>query len=92
MAQMVIVWHKLDGLGGDRRYAEVIERVLGFLRRMQTVKGKHPGIRGGIAGSFPIDGEYGQFKYLNWAAKFYVDALLLESYGGVAKDAAFHAG
>jgi hypothetical protein len=37
-----------------------------------------PGIVGGVAGSFPIDGEYGSFQYLNWAAKFAIDANLME--------------
>jgi hypothetical protein len=36
------------------------------------------GMVGGIKGSFPVDGEYGQWQYLNWAAKFCIDANLLE--------------
>jgi hypothetical protein len=35
-------------------------------------------VRGGIAGSFPIDGDYGAFEYLSWAAKFFIDANMLE--------------
>ena len=37
-----------------------------------------PEIRGGIKGSFPIDGQYGQYEYLNWAAKFFADALMID--------------
>ena len=33
-------------------------------------------VRGGIAGSAPFYGRYERFTYPNWAAKFYVDALL----------------
>ena len=29
-------------------------------------------------GSFPVDGEYGKFEYLSWAAKFFIDANILE--------------
>ena len=36
------------------------------------------GTRGGIKGSFPVDGDYGRFEYLNWACKFFIDANLLE--------------
>lgn len=34
------------------------------------------GIRGGIAGSKPLWGPYQRFRWLNWAAKFYLDAAL----------------
>jgi len=35
-----------------------------------------PGLRGGIKGSYPLDGEYGRYEVLNWATKFFVDALI----------------
>jgi len=38
-----------------------------------------PSIVGGIKGSHPIYGEYGKDQYLNWAAKFFADALMLEA-------------
>lgn len=34
--------------------------------------------RGAVKGSFPVSGEYGQYEYLNWASKFFIDANLLE--------------
>ncbi len=34
--------------------------------------------RGGVKGSFPVDGDYGTFEYLNWAAKFFIDSNELE--------------
>jgi hypothetical protein len=34
--------------------------------------------RGAVKGSFPIDGGYGQFEYLNWATKFAVDSYTAE--------------
>jgi hypothetical protein len=49
-----------------------------FARRsMQFVA--DPGISGGIKGSFPVDGGYGTYEFLNWAAKFFVDSNLLEA-------------
>jgi hypothetical protein len=30
--------------------------------------------RGGVKGSFPVDGWYGKWQYLNWACKFMIDA------------------
>ena len=35
-------------------------------------------IKGAIPGAFPIYGWYTPFCYPNWAAKFFVDSLLLE--------------
>ena len=36
-------------------------------------------VRGGVAGSFPIQGNYGRFEYLNWAALFMINARLAEA-------------
>jgi len=37
-----------------------------------------PGTRGAVKGSFPVSGGYAPHQYLNWAAKFFIDANLLE--------------
>ena len=44
-----------------------------YVRRTLVTTGD-PDLVGAVAGSFPIDGDYGQFEYLNWAAKFFIDA------------------
>jgi hypothetical protein len=31
-----------------------------------------------VRGSFPLDGAYCRYQYPNWAAKFLIDALVLE--------------
>jgi hypothetical protein len=49
-----------------------------YLCGTQDLKSSDPGIRGGIKGSQPIWGEYGEYEYLNWAAKFFADALMHE--------------
>jgi hypothetical protein len=36
------------------------------------------GSRGGVKGSFPINGGYGRLEYLDWAAKFLIDSNRLE--------------
>ncbi len=48
-----------------------------YVRRTIDVSGP-PDIRGAVKGSFPIDGDYGAFEFLNWATKFMVDANILE--------------
>lgn len=64
-------------LTGERRYLEAGRRLTSFVRRTVRLDGD-PGMVGGIKGSFPVDGDYGQWEYLNWAAKFCIDANLLE--------------
>ena len=47
-----------------------------FVARTQNIATNNSNIRGAIAGSHPIFGSYERFKYPNWAAKFFIDALL----------------
>jgi hypothetical protein len=35
-----------------------------------------PGIAGGIRGSYPFSGAYGQWCVLNWATKFFADSIM----------------
>lgn len=77
-AQMSIVWWRLFELTKDRRYAQAAADMNASLRATQDTTTRHEGIRGGIKGSDPIYGGYMPLCYLNWAAKFFVDALMLE--------------
>ena len=47
------------------------------VRRTIKVNGS-PETRGGVKGSFPVEGEYGTYQYLSWACKFLIDACMLE--------------
>jgi hypothetical protein len=49
---------------------------LSFVAGTQSQVGGAPALAGGIQGSYPFDGEYGQYCFLNWAAKFYCDAIM----------------
>jgi hypothetical protein len=78
-AQTAIVWLRLYERSGDSRYLSSARAINRFLMKTQDPSAKDEGIRGGVKGSHPIWAEYGSFEYLNWAAKFLVDALLLEN-------------
>ena len=87
-AQTAIVWFRLFELTGDSTYYRAGQHLNRFLMRTQNIVTNHPGIRGGIKGSQPIWAEYGSFEYLNWAAKFFADSLMLELIlGGKAESA-----
>jgi uncharacterized protein YyaL (SSP411 family) len=70
------LWLRLGMLRPNPAYAQAAERAITFVSRTQKLESANPGVRGGIAGSAPFYGRYERFKYPNWAAKFYVDALL----------------
>jgi hypothetical protein len=62
---------------GDEAYRDKAFALNAYVRRTIEVDGP-PETRGAVKGSFPIDGDYGRFEYLNWATKFAVDANMLE--------------
>lgn len=63
--------------GGDAGFIAAAKRLNAFVRRTIAMDG-NPDLVGGVRGSFPIDGEYGRWAYLNWAAKFTIDSCLAE--------------
>ena len=76
MAQMANVWLRLHTLSGDRHWLEPVGPVLEYLKSTQNRTSSNAGLRGGIKGSVPFTAEYGRLTVLNWATKFFVDALL----------------
>jgi hypothetical protein len=76
-AQIAIVWWKLGVAFGEPDLRARAIRLLHFVMRSQNLTAADAGLAGGIKGSFPFDGEYGRYEILNWATKFFVDAMLL---------------
>ncbi len=74
--QMGRLWLCLYNLKGDRAYYAAAEHAILYVARTQNLSTRNLDVRGAIAGSQPIFGRYEPCKYPNWAAKFYVDALL----------------
>jgi uncharacterized protein YyaL (SSP411 family) len=78
-AQMGLIWGRLHQITGNAEYRLALKRVNRYTRSVQWRGTGHPGLDGGVAGSYPIHGAYGRFEILNWAVKFFADALMLES-------------
>lgn len=76
--QLAWCWFRLFELTGDSAFLTVARRVNAFVRRTVKLDGD-PDFVGAVKGSFPVDGQYGRFQALNWAAKFFVDANLYEA-------------
>lgn len=75
--QIAACWLLLFSLTGKQAYLNAARRANRFVRRTVSLSG-NPDIVGGVRGAFPVNGDYGRFEYLNWAAKFCVDAQLME--------------
>jgi hypothetical protein len=75
-AQLAIVLFKLYGLDGDKRYLNAALNMLDEVAATQNLTARGQPQYGGIKGSYPIYGRYAPLQYPNWAAKFFVDALL----------------
>ncbi len=76
-AQFSILMLKLFQLNNDVRFLNAARRLIDFVKARQSLGSRNLGIRGGLPGSYPIWGKYIPYGYPNWAAKFFVDALLL---------------
>ena len=75
---MATCWMLLFKYTKEERYRDAAFAANAFVRRSVRVDGALETL-GAVKGSFPIQGDYGKFEYLNWAAKFLADSLMLES-------------
>jgi uncharacterized protein YyaL (SSP411 family) len=75
--QLAILYFKFYELYKIKKYKEEGNKLLGFVKEQQDLISRIPGKRGGIPGSYPINGFYCPNKILSWATKFYLDALII---------------
>jgi hypothetical protein len=77
-AQTSIVWAELYQITGETHYRQGVERINRYLMSRHDISSPYLYIRGAMTGSWPVWGDYGQYMVLNWATKFFVDALLAQ--------------
>jgi hypothetical protein len=65
---------------GRDNYLRAAKSANAYVRKTIELAGD-PDIVGGVKGSFPVDGAYGRWQYLNWACKFMIDANMAEHSG-----------
>ena len=75
-AQMALIWFALYEHTNDSRFLNAALKVIDLVKLAQPMTSSEPGIRGGVPGSDPVWGGYIRMAIPNWAAKFYIDALL----------------
>jgi hypothetical protein len=74
--QIALLWLRCFEHTGRFAFRTAAQRAIAFVGSTQLLRTADPWLRGGIAGSYPIYGPYERMKYPNWAAKFFVDAIL----------------
>jgi hypothetical protein len=77
-AQMAAQWLRLHAATGDAAFFDGGRRAIDFLKALHDCSTPNLNVRGGIKGSHPIWGRYLFGTYPNWAAKFFMDALLMD--------------
>ena len=78
-AQMALIWLKLHELDGDPALVSAACKAIDLVKQAQSTTSNDPGIRGAIPGSDPVWGDYITLAFPNWAAKFFIDALLAKA-------------
>ena len=75
-AQIAHVSYRMAQVSGELRYREAADRITDYLKGLQLMDCEDPGVRGALAGSFPILGSYMRAGYPNWATKYFLDAVM----------------
>jgi uncharacterized protein YyaL (SSP411 family) len=78
-AQIAIVLYRLAEVTGDTSYRQYASKLLDYLKALQLERSDDPALVGALAGSFPLFGGYMRAGYPNWATKYLMDALLMQS-------------
>ena len=77
-AQMSLNWTRLAQDCNAPQLREPAQRAIEYLKRNHNTQSSKPIIKGAVAGSAPIWGDYSRFEFPNWAAKFFADALMMD--------------
>ncbi len=74
--QMALIWLHMYSKNGDPRLLNGALKSIDIVKAAQAMDAADPGVQGGIAGSQPVWGDYISHAFPNWAAKYFVDAVL----------------
>ncbi|HKV66250.1 MAG TPA: beta-L-arabinofuranosidase domain-containing protein [Rhodanobacteraceae bacterium] len=77
-SQMAIIWQRLAAQTGEGSWIAAAEGANRFNLSTQDLTSANEAVRGALPGSSPRSGGYMKNRYPNWAAKFFMDALMLE--------------
>lgn len=75
--QVAIVAYRMADVLGEPALRAAADKLMAFVAATQRLDAGDPGLVGGIAGSFPIMGDYMTSGFPNWATKYFLDGLML---------------
>lgn len=75
-SQLALLWMRIYRITGDMRLINAALKSLDLVKQAQCMVNSDAAIRGGIPGSDPVWGDYLYMAFPNWAAKFFIDALI----------------
>jgi hypothetical protein len=78
-AKMAVIWSKLYQITGEDRYMESVQGISALLKKVQNRNSSNPGLRGGIKGCFPCDGDFGRYQTISSATLQFINLLLPSS-------------
>lgn len=85
-SQMAINWFRLAREMDEPSLIQHGVAANRYNMSLQDLTTNDVNIRGAIKGSNPIDGDYMTWRFPNWAAKFFMDGLMLETLGDSASN------
>ncbi len=83
-AQISLMWLELYKITKNTKFLRAASKMNQYLKSKQLLNTPFTAVNGAIAGSDPIYGDliknlgYCRLAYINWATKFFIDALLTE--------------
>jgi small basic protein len=77
-SQLAVNLGRLYQVLGARKYLDGLKAINAFQRSVQILNPGRPDIHGGVCGSYPVHGKYGEFEIASWGVKFFMDALMIE--------------
>lgn len=78
-AQIAIVWLQIFEITKEQRFLNAAKEMIEDIKKTQVIGSPYGQVNGGIFGSNPIHGDYAPFLLINWAAKFFSDAIILKN-------------
>jgi hypothetical protein len=73
---MTLIWFRLHGLLRNLRLVNAALKAIDLVKLAQPRGNPNPSLFGGIPGSDPVHGSYIEGAVPNWAAKYFIEALL----------------
>tara|TARA_B110001452_G_scaffold257164_1_gene251107 strand:+ start:86 stop:1270 length:1185 start_codon:yes stop_codon:yes gene_type:complete len=84
-SQIAIVFQKIYRKENDARFLNAALKIIDIVASISNYRSNNKGMSNGVPGSFPINGIYHQYEFVNWAAKYHAESILLSFNQEIAK-------